>query len=88
MGPSITNIYVFLLETKWLNIYNHFYYKRYIDDLFLIAKNIFLKSTIESLRTSFRNLTLNLEYVPKVVFLDLNVEIDPLTKMLDFTLYT
>jgi hypothetical protein len=88
VGPSIANIYVFLLETKWLNIYNHFYYKRYIDDLFLIAKNIFLKSTIESLRTSFRNLTLNLEYVPKVVFLDLNVEIDPLTKMLDFTLYT
>jgi hypothetical protein len=86
VGPSIANIYVFLLETKWLNIYNHFYYKRYIDDLFLIAKNIFLKSTIE--RTSFRNLTLNLEYVPKVVFLDLNVEIDPLTKMLDFTLYT
>jgi hypothetical protein len=59
-----------------------------IDDLFLIAKNIFLKSTIESLRTSFRNLTLNLECGPKVVFLDLNVEIDPLTKMLDFTLYT
>lgn len=88
VGPSIANIYVFLLETKWLNIYNPFYYKRYIDDLFLIVKNIFLKSTIESLKTSFRNLTLNLEYGSKVVFLDLNLEIDPLTKMLDFTLYT
>jgi hypothetical protein len=31
---------------------------------------------------------MNLECGPKVVFLDLNVEIDPLTKMLDFTLYT
>jgi len=35
-GPSVANIYVFILEDKALCIHRPIYYKRYIDDIFKI----------------------------------------------------
>ena len=88
VGPSIANVYVFLLEKKWLNIYNPFYYKRFIDDIFVLVQRMFLDQIIESLKHAFGNLTLNIEYGQKMVFLDLNIEIDHICNKLDFSLYT
>jgi hypothetical protein len=37
-GPSVANIYLFILEKKFLCIYNPFIYNRFLDDIFLCVK--------------------------------------------------
>jgi hypothetical protein len=49
VGPSIANIYIFILETKWLTLYCPILYHRFIDDLLLVI----LKSHILLIINSF-----------------------------------
>ena len=35
-APAIANIYLSILEKRFLNLYNPFYYYRYIDDIFTV----------------------------------------------------
>ncbi len=82
-GPSIANIYVFILEDKFLCIHRPIYYKRYIDDK-IICKSFPLDLFVNS----FHNLKLNIFSGKTVPFLDLNISFNNITKSLDFFLYT
>ena len=56
-GPSIANIYVHILEEKFLTIHRPLFYARFIDDIFIItSKNFDLKI----LKNSFSYLKLNI----------------------------
>ena len=88
VGPSIANIYIYILETKWLSIHNPFLYSRFIDDLFLIIIRSQLLAILNSLKIAFRNLKLNIEYGESVNFLDLNIKINKVDNNLNFSLYT
>ena len=69
-GPSIANIYLHILETKFLFIHKPLFYSRYIDDIFIIVLNNF---DILILKSFFHNLKLNIELDNAIVtFLDLS----------------
>ena len=40
-GPSIANIFVFIFEKEFLRIHRPIFYKRFIDDIFMIIKKGF-----------------------------------------------
>ena len=84
VGPSIANLYIYVLEKKWLNLYKPFFFSRYIDDIFMIFSD---KNLINSLSNNFKNLKLNTVVNTKINFLDLNIEIDTLCNKLIFSLY-
>jgi len=84
-GPSVANIYIFILEEKFLCIHRPIYYKRYIDDIF----KIILKSyPLDSFIKSFHNLKLNVVSGHSISFLDLNISFNNFTKNLNFSLYS
>ena len=72
-GPSIANIYLYVYEKRWLKIEKPLFYKRFIDDIFLITN---CNRQIETLKSSFKNLTLNCVSDSIVNFLDLNISLD------------
>ena len=72
-GPSIANIYLYVYEKRWLKIEKPLFYKRFIDDIFLITN---CNRQIETLKSSFKNLTLNCVSYSIVNFLDLNISLD------------
>ena len=83
-GPSIANIFVYILERSFLNIHKPIYYKRFIDDIFIITKKDF---NILILCGSFEDLKLNVLSEPTVNFLDLNISINYIFNKLEFSLY-
>jgi len=85
-GPSIANIYLYILEKSFLYIHKPLYYSRFIDDIFIIVLNGF---DISLLPTFFHNLKLNIseKNTEPVVFLDLNIKLNKQTKKLNFTVY-
>jgi hypothetical protein len=72
-GPSIANIFVYILEKKWLDIHKPLYYKRFIDDIFVILERNNYNAKIDSLSKAFGSLKLNLIIDKSVDFLDLNI---------------
>ena len=83
-GPSIANIFVFIYENVFLRIHRPIFYKRFIDDIFMIIKKGF---NFEFLTESFGDLKLNIVNGPTVNFLDLNIWICKLTNRIRFKLY-
>jgi len=83
-GPSIANIFVFIYEVVFLRIHRPIFYKRFIDDIFMIIKKGF---NFEYLTKSFGELKLNILNGPTVNFLDLNISICILSKKLKFKLF-
>jgi hypothetical protein len=84
-GPSIANLYVYIYENKWLYIHRPKFYLRFIDYICLSLKN---KNDLETLKNSFRNLTLNKETGESLPFLDITVSKNKLTSRLNYSLYT
>ena len=84
-GPSVANLYLSILEAHFLRIYRPLFYKRFIDDIFLMVLKGF---NIEILTSSFAYLKLNYVTSKKVVFLDLVINLDQTTCLLNFSLYT
>jgi hypothetical protein len=82
-GPTVANLYLSILEDKWLNIYKPYFYRRFIDDIFIIDKLL----NCDNLREQFSNLKLNIYTNETVQFLDLNIKINNITERLDFSLY-
>ena len=73
-APVLANLYLYLLEKKFLFIHKPFFYKRYLDDLFLIIHKDF---NIELLYGFFENLKLTISCKNGVVnFLDLDISFD------------
>ena len=83
-GPSIANIYVYLLEKKFLTIHKPLFYVRFIDDIFVITKKEF---EIDLLKRNFVPLKLNIDTNETVNFLDLNICLNYITGKLNFSLY-
>ena len=83
-GPSIANMYISILEKKWLNIYKPLIYKRFIDDIFILSNN---KLELTSLNNSFKNLKLNTIQDEEVQFLDLLISNDNYSNKIKFKLY-
>ena len=85
-GPSIANVVVYIFEKKFLHIhrYSIIFYKRFIDDIFLIIKDDF---DVNLLLNSFGNLKLNIVKGTTVNFLDLVIFICKISRKLKFKLY-
>jgi hypothetical protein len=85
-GPSIANIFVYVLEKKWLNINNSIIliYRRYIDDIFMVLTKKLDKLNFQS---HFNNLKINIDENEFINFLDLIIWYDYLTGNLNFSLY-
>ena len=86
-GPSIANIFVYILEKKWLDIHKPLYYKRFIDDIFVILERNNYNVKVDSLSKAFGSLKLNLIIDKSVDFLDLNITLDYLTGYLNFKVF-
>ena len=83
-GPSIANIYVYILEIKWFYIERPLIYVRFIDDTFMALKN---KLNLENFQNYFINLKFT-ENSDKIVnFLDLNIWYDKITNKLETSVY-
>jgi len=83
-GPSLANIYLYILEINWLNTIRPIIYYRFIDDIFIAFKG---KLDVNSLKDLFGNLKLNIVNNKSVIFLDLVLSINDITNKLDFSLY-
>ena len=83
-GPSVANVYISCLELKFLHIYRPIFYKRFIDDIFVITSFDF---NIEFLKDNFLNIKLNVNSGLEVVFLDLKIKICKISNILKFSLH-
>jgi hypothetical protein len=83
-GPMFANLYIYILEKNWINIYKPVIYKRFIDDIFIISQFDLLNSNFVN---NFDNLKLNIVKDKEVQFLDLKISDDKLFNKLDFDLY-
>jgi hypothetical protein len=84
-GPSIANIYLYILEKNFLFIHKPLHYSRFIDDIFIITSSDF---DISILQTFFHNLKLNIDSNNNLVnFLDLTISLNLITLFLRINLY-
>ena len=86
-GPSLANIYVHIFEILVQNTYSTsiLFYRRFIDDLFMIILSNF---DLSILNNCFQNLKLTFSEEEIVNYLDLNISICKLTNKICFSLYT
>jgi hypothetical protein len=83
-GPSVANIYVYILEIKWFYIEKPLIYVRFIDDTFMALKN---KLNLENFQKYFIYLEFT-ENTGKIVnFLDLNIWYDKTLNKLQTSVY-
>jgi hypothetical protein len=85
-GPTIANIYLLCLESKFLSIYNPPFYARFIDDIFSVLPYDFDTKLLTD-NNIFHNLKLNEVCSNTVDFLDLKITLDVVTRKLIFSLY-
>lgn len=84
-GPSVANLYIFLLEKSWINIHKPLVYARLIDDIFYASVVPLNKIDFAG---HFGYLKLNIIEDEIVNFLDLYISYDCITKRFIFSLYT
>ena len=56
-GPSIANLYVYILEKEWLNKHKDIIYYRFIDDIFIASG---YKINLLEFKSTFGYLKLNI----------------------------
>lgn len=83
-GPSIANLFVHILERKWIQIFRPPVYNRFIDDIFFCVNT---KIDINEFQSYFLNLKFTFEQAESVNFLDLVIKYDSITKKLKFSMY-
>ena len=83
-GPTIANIFMYILEMKWFIIYKPLVYKRFIDDGLIITDKPFCK---EHFISFFFNLKFTFSSEDSISFLDLNISYNSVTNKLKFSLY-
>lgn len=83
-GPSLANLYLYILESKWLKIHRPLAYFRFIDDILIVS---LCRLNLELFRLQFEYLKLNIVIDDSVNFLDLNVSYDGFLCKLKFKLY-
>ena len=72
-GPTLANIFVYIYENKWLTIHRPIAYYRFVEDLIIVSNDT---NSFESLKRAFGSLQLTLNFGKKLVFLDLELEIN------------
>ena len=83
-APSIANLYIYILEKNFLTIHKPLFYKRFVDDIFIITTPDF---DINILKNHFDYLVLNIVNEKVVNFLDLLISLDRTIGKLVFSLY-
>ena len=83
-GPAIANVVVNFFEEKFLVIHKPLFYKRFIDDIFLVVKKDF---NIDQLKEFFKPLKLNICGGNEIVFLDLAISLNSFTGKTIFKIY-
>ena len=83
-GPAIANLFLYILEMKWIFIYKPLGYKRYIDDICIFTKD---ELNLNIFQSFFMNLKFTLNTGNVVNFLDLNMSYNNITKKIKFSLY-
>jgi hypothetical protein len=83
-GPSIANLYIYILEYEWLSLNPEIIYYRFIDDIFIAVKYLI---NLEDFKAIFLYLKLNIEQNDIVSFLDLLIKFDTISKRFHFNLY-
>ena len=84
-GPSIANLFVYLLEKSWLSIHKLILYYRVIDDILLEVHKLI---DLLLFKSQFLNLKSNIVIDDKVNFLDLIIWYDKITGRFLFSLFT
>ena len=83
-GPSIANLYLFILERKWMSLNPDVIYLRFIDDTFTATKR---EIDLNDFKSQFLYLKLNIESGNCVIFLDLEITFNSITSKVEFSLY-
>jgi hypothetical protein len=83
-GPTIANLFLYILERQYINIHNDQLYLRFIDDTFLATDT---ELDQDELKTCFGYLKLNIVTGDSVNFLDLTIGFNITTMKLHFSLY-
>jgi hypothetical protein len=84
-APALANLYLSLLEQKFLVIHRPFFYKRFLDDLIIIVIKDF---NIDVLFQFFDNLKFTLSGKNGIInFLDLNISFDYTTQKMNTSLF-
>ena len=83
-GPSIANLYVYILEIKWYHIEKPLVYFRFIDDTIMALK---YKLNFQKYQDSFIYLKFTENSGDEINFLDLNISFNKITKKLDFSVH-
>jgi len=83
-GPSIANLYVYILEKEWLNKHKDIIYYRFIDDIFIASG---YKINLLEFKSTFGYLKLNIECNKTVTFLDLEITIDKINNKFKYNLH-
>ena len=84
-GPSIANLFLYLIEKSWLNIYSPLIYARYIDDIFYASDS---RLDVIAFQKHFDYLKLNIVEDTSVNFLDLKISFNSIINKFEFSLYT
>jgi hypothetical protein len=83
-GPSVANLYVYILEIKWYYIERPLIYYRFIDDTFIALKD---KLNLVQFQNNFDYLEFTENSGKTVNFLDLNIKYNHLDNKLEFSVY-
>ena len=84
-GPTIANLFLYILEMKWAFIYKPLVYKRYIDDGLLITDKDF---DFDHFKSFFFNLNFTITTGEVVNYLDLNISFNSAINKMKCSLYT
>lgn len=84
-GPSVANIFLFILERHWISIHRPLIYERFIDDVLIGLYDPLEEKNFES---TFLYLKLNICSNDKINFLDLEISFNFTYNSLNFSLYT
>jgi len=83
-GPTIANLYLYILEQHWLYLVRPLLYDRYIDDSLIVNQG---KLNVNFYKEQFSPLELTYENKKEINILDLNMRVNLITNRLDFDLY-
>lgn len=83
-GPSIANLFLYIIEKSWLDLNSPLIYARFIDDIFCATT---YKLDLISFQNHFDYLKLNIVENETVNFLDLSISFDPIIGKFIFSLY-
>ena len=84
-GPTIANIYLYIIEKDWVTNHSPLIYGRFIDDICYISE---VELDEEQFQRHFIYLKLNIEKGDSINFLDLKISFDYLTNRFVTTLFT